>query len=254
MQTLAVASQKGGVGKTTISVNLAGALAAKKKRVLVIDMDSQANASAWLGAPDGGTGLVEAFTENKPLADLAQESVAEGIDVIASSLHLVKVERALAGEPGAEMIFRNALRRLPKKWDYIILDTPPTLGFLCVSALAASNFVIIPTETSYMALGGLQELIKTAEVVRDRMNSKLNIMGIVASRFDSRTKHAAGMVAFLREEYGDLMFNAVIRQTVRVQEAATFMLPINVHDPRGRVTQDYADLADEVLSRSERHG
>ena len=250
MKTLAIASQKGGVGKTTVSVNLAACLAAKGKRVLVVDLDAQANSSAWLGAGEEATGILEMFTDNKPLAEAVQPSVAEGVDIAPSSLHLVKVERALAGEPGAELILQQAVRNLPESWDFCVLDTPPTLGFLCVSALAAATHVIIPTETSYMALGGLQEMIKTAEVVRDRMNAGLKVMGIVASRFDRRTKHATGMLAYLREEYGDLMFETVIRQTVRVQEAATFMAPINLHDPRGAGAEDYAALAEEVLDRS----
>ena len=250
MKTLVIASQKGGVGKTTVSVNLAACLAAKGKRVLVVDLDAQANSSAWLGAGEENTGLLEVFTDNSPLADAVRSSVAEGVDIAPSSLHLVKVERALAGEPGSEMILRHAVQSLPKRWDFCVLDTPPTLGFLCVSALAAATHVIIPTETSYMALGGLQELIKTAEVVRDRMNPGLKVMGIVASRFDRRTKHATGMADYLREQYGDLVFKTMIRQTVRVQEAATFMAPINLHDPRGGGAEDYAAFTEEVLERS----
>jgi len=251
MKTYAVASQKGGVGKTTVAVNLAAALASGGKRVLVVDLDSQANASAWLGAPPDGAGMWEVFAKGCPLADIVRDSTAPGVQIAPSSLSLVKVERALAGEPGAELALRQAMQDLPRdRWDAAVLDTPPTLGFLCVSALAAANYVIIPTESSYMALGGLQEMLKTADVVRDRLNPELKVMGILVSRFDRRTKHAASMVDYLRQQYGALVFNTLIRQTVRVQEAATFMRPVAVHERRSPAAEDYAALAAEALQRS----
>lgn len=246
-------NQKGGSGKTTTVVNLAAALAAAKQRVLVLDVDAQASASAWLGTPDGGRGLLDVLMGNGSIADLVVDTDVPRLALIAASSWLVGVERALAGEPGAELILRRALGELAtQRLDYLLLDCPPSLGLLSVSALTAADELLIPIETHVMALAGLAQLLKTVEVVRERLNPALTITGILACRFDGRTRHGAEVLNQLRSRFGNLVYNTHIRANVRLAEAPSFHQPINVYDPRSAGAQDYRALAAEVLKRARR--
>src|SRR5258708_9197264 len=185
MRPLGIINQKGGSGKTTTAVNLAAALGEKGKRVLVIDLDPQASTSSWFGIKDVGKELLDVFTGASELADQVQVSSALGVDVVPCSTWLAGVEKALAGEVGAESILRRRIRKLPKdKWDYLLIDCPPTLGILAINALTAADEVLIPVEAHVMALAGVAQIIKTAEVVKDRLNADLELTGILACRVD----------------------------------------------------------------------
>ena len=173
MRTWAVMNQKGGSGKTTTAVNLAAALGESGRRVLVVDLDPQANASSWLGVtpePDE-RGLLAVLTEGRALVDLVRETIAPGVDLVPASSWLVGADRALAGEPGAETILRRSLDRLPAdRWDVAFLDYPPGLGLLAVSALTAATDLLVPVEASTLALAGLASLLDTVARVQDRLN------------------------------------------------------------------------------------
>lgn len=249
MKTLAVTNQKGGSGKTTTAVNLAAALGERGLRVLLVDLDPQASASAWLGVPDGGRELLEVFTSNVHLSDVVHETPAAGVELAPSSSWLASVEKALAGEPGAELVFKKALRRLPGRWDYVLVDCPPALGLLTVSALAAVEEVLVPVELSPMALAGVARLVETVDLVRDRLNPELNLAHLLACRVDLRTNLARDIVQALHERFGERVLESVVRESVRIREAWGYGQPVTLYDPTGAGAEDHRSVAAELVGR-----
>lgn len=253
MRTLAIANQKGGSGKTTTSVNLAAALGESKRRVLLLDLDPQHSATAWYGVNNAGKGVLGLFVEGGELADFVQGTDTPGVDLIPSSAWLVGVEKILAGEVGAETILRRHLAGLPRdRWDYVLMDCPPTLGVLTVNALAAARELLVPVEAHVMALSGLAQLLHTVEVVQQRLNPELQVSGILACRVDGRTRHAREVVERLRERSGNLVYQTVIRENIRLAECPSFGQPITQYDPRSAGAADYRALAAEVIRQEGR--
>lgn len=249
MRTIAITNSKGGSAKTTTTVNLAAALGEAGKRVLVLDLDPQANASSWLGVRDGGRGLLEVFTEERRLDSLVRSTTAENVELVPSSTWTASVEKALAGEFGAEMILRTAVQRLPAhRWDFVFVDCPPALGLLTVSALVAVREVFVPVETSFLALEGLAALQKTLDAVCSRLNPDLLLSGVLASRVN-RTKLSQEVVEALRARYENETFRTVIRENVKLAEAPSHQKPITTYDRRSAGAEDFRSLAQEVLSR-----
>jgi chromosome partitioning protein len=249
VKTLAVTNQKGGSGKTTTAVNLAAALGESRLRVLLVDLDPQASASAWLGVKDGDRGLLEVFTNKVHLVDVVQTTGTAGVELVPASSWLVSAEKALAGEPGAELVFRKALHHLPGRWDYVLVDCPPALGLLTVSALAAVEEVLVPVEVSPMALAGVARLVETVDLIRDRLNPELELAHLIACRVDYHTNLARDIVQALRNSFGAKVLEAVVRETVRIREAWSYGQPVTVYDPTGAGAEDFRAVAAELVKR-----
>ena len=249
MNVLAVTNQKGGSGKTTTAVNLAAALGESGLQVLLVDLDPQASASAWLGYTDESQGLLEVFTKSRPLARLVWTTETPGVQLIPSSAWLAGVDKAMAGEIGGELILREAMEQLSSPWDFVLLDCPPNLGLLTISALCAAQEILVPVEVSSMALAGLARMMRVVERVQDRLNSDLAVTEILICRADARTNLSREVVQRLRDRFEKLVMDTVIRETVRLREAWSFHQPVTSYDPCGRGAQDYRAAAAELLER-----
>lgn len=248
MRAIAVTNQKGGSGKTTSAVNLAAAAGEASRRTLVIDLDPQASASTWLGITSEERGLLDVFTEGRALGDLIQQTATPGVDLVPASPWLVGIERALAGEVGAELLLRRAVAALPSRWELVLIDCPPSLGFLAVAALVACPEVLVPVEAHVMALSGLAALLGTVERVRERLHPELRLAAILPCRV-TRTNLARDVVARLRDRFGDLVLHTVIRENVRLAEAPSFGQPITLYAPGSPGAEDYRAAAAELLAR-----
>lgn len=250
---LAVANQKGGAGKTTTTVSVAAALAELGLRVLVVDLDGQCSATAWIGPdPKGGRGLFDVLTDepDADLAGLVVASLVEGVDLVPGAAKLAGLDRAMAGEAGAHAILRRELEALPEgRWDVVLIDCPPALGLALVSALYAADGVLIPVEASTMALAGLDELGRTLASVRDRLERDVNVAGVLVCRVDPRTVLARDLAERLERRFGAAVLRASIRETIRLREAPAWRQPITTYDPGGNGAADYRDAARELAGR-----
>lgn len=254
-RVLAVANQKGGVGKTTTAVNLATAMAACDMKVLIIDLDPQGNASTGLGIPrlsrerDSYAVLIGA----SDMEDASVESSVPGLSIIPSSAHLSGAEIELVNTEEREYRLREAmvrhLRGLGQDYDYILIDCPPSLGLLTLNAFVAADAVLVPLQCEFYALEGLSMLLKTVDRVRRAFNPGLDIQGVVLTMFDRRNNLSEQVAADVREHLGDKVYQTVIPRNVRVSEAPSHGLPVLVYDMRCAGSQAYIHLASEVIKR-----
>lgn len=249
MSIIAIINQKGGSAKTTTAVNLGATLTENGKRVLLIDVDPQGSSSKWLRCSNTEKGIYNVFAENTCISDNIRDTSIKGLNIIPSSQWLIGIEKALASEVGAETILRRKLNELQGKWDYILIDCPPALGLLSLNALVAANEILVPLETRVMALDGLAQLLKTVEMVKDRLNPDLKINGIIPCRVDKRTRLSMDVIDELKKRFNGMVYETCIRETVKLAECPSFGQPITIYDTKSPGAEDYRTLAKEVITR-----
>ncbi|MDR7300302.1 ParA family protein [Haloactinomyces albus] len=249
---LAMCNQKGGVGKTTSTINLGAALAEYGRRVLLVDFDPQGALSVGLGVQPHQleqTIYNVIMERSVTLDDVVRRTTVEGMDLLPSNIDLSAAEVQLVAEVGREQTLGRVLHPAMKEYDYVLVDCQPSLGLLTVNALAAADSVIIPLECEFFSLRGVALLIDTIEKVRERLNPKLEISGILATMFDPRTLHSREVMARVVEAFGDIVFDSVINRTVRFPETTVAGEPITRWAPRSAGSRAYRTLAREVLAR-----
>jgi chromosome partitioning protein len=244
---IAFANQKGGVAKTTSTVNLGAALREHGLRVLAVDMDPQGNLTMSQGIDTEGLekSMYDVLVHRTPIEEVLYE---RELDVAASTIDLAGAEMALATMIGRERALQRALDPVRERYDYILIDTPPSLGLLTINALTASEGVIVPVQCEYLSLRGLLQLEKTLEMIRENLNPDVRIKGILPTLFDARTHHGKESIEVLRENFGDLVFDTVVRKTIKFAEAPVTGSSVLKYDPRGRGAESYRALAREVLN------
>lgn len=246
---IAVANQKGGVGKTTTSINLSASLAELGQRVLTIDMDPQGNTTSGLGIDKNQVEntVYELILGETSIEECVNSSVMDGLDVIASNINLSGAEVELISIENKEFLLKEKIDVFREKYDYIIIDCPPSLNLLTINAMTTSDTVLVPIQCEYYALEGLSQLIHTIDLIRERLNPKLEIEGVVFTMFDGRTNLSLQVVENVKENLDRNIYKTIIPRNVRLAEAPSYGMPINMYDTRSSGAEAYRLLAEEVI-------
>lgn len=253
-RVIAVANQKGGVGKSTTAINLSACLAEKEKKVLTIDMDPQGNTTSGLGVDKNNVEntLYELLLGEAETKDTIVKDVVENVDLISSNVNLSGAEIELIGVDEKEYILKKIIDKVRRKYDYIIIDCPPSLNMLTINALTAANSVLVPIQCEYYALEGLSQLIHTIDLVKDRLNKKLVMEGVVFTMYDARTNLSLQVVENVKDNLQQNIYKTIIPRNVRLAEAPSYGQPITLYDTKSAGAEAYRLLAEEVINREDK--
>lgn len=246
---LVFANQKGGVGKTTSSVNLGAYLAEMGKKVLLIDFDPQGNMTSSVGADPLLDGIYEVISGKVSLFEAIQQTEIDNLYIVGSDINLAGANVELASVDGREYFLKRHLDQIVHEWDYIIIDCPPSLGVLTVNGLVAADYVIVPLQCEFFALEGLSMLMRTITNIQRGLNKDLDLLGVVFTMYDSRTRLSNDVVADVTDYFKEKVFKSFIPRNVRLSEAPSHGKPINMYDPRCAGAIAYKNLAQEVVER-----
>ena len=253
-RVIAVANQKGGVGKSTTAINLSACLAEKEKKVLTIDMDPQGNTTSGLGVDKNNVEntLYELLLGEAETKDTIVKDVVENVDLIPSNVNLSGAEIELIGVDEKEYILKKIIDKVRRKYDYIIIDCPPSLNMLTINALTAANSVLVPIQCEYYALEGLSQLIHSIDLVKDRLNKKLVMEGVVFTMYDARTNLSLQVVENVKDNLQQNIYKTIIPRNVRLAEAPSYGQPITLYDTKSAGAEAYRLLAEEVINREDK--
>ena len=249
---IAIANQKGGVGKTTTAINLAASLATQKKTVLLIDADPQANATSGLGVDPKSmsSSIYECLVDDYPVESTLIPTCVKGLDIVGSKIDLVGAELELVEKSGREHVLARLLAPVLDKYDYILIDCSPSLGLITVNALTAAHSVIIPVQAEYFALEGTSKLLNTIRIIKGKLNTGLQIEGFLLTMYDARLRLANQIYEELKSHFGTMVFTTVIPRNIRLSEAPSHGLPAILYDPDSRGATSHMMLAKELIAKN----
>ena len=252
-RVIAIANQKGGVGKTTTTINLSACLAEKGKKILVIDTDPQGNTTSGFGLEknDIENTIYELLLGEISIEESIIKNAVEGVDIIPSNVNLAAVEIELIGVDKKEFILRNEVEWVKDRYDFIIIDCPPSLSLLTINSMTTADTVLVPIQCEYYALEGLSQLIHTVNLVKERLNPDLDMEGVVFTMFDSRTNLSMQVVENVKANIKQKVYDTLIPRNIRLAEAPSYGMPINIYDPKSAGAEAYMSLADEIINRKD---